>query len=387
MFSVLVVAFLMAVGKSDAIQIDINYSADPSLKNFADKVHSTLIQWYPTLEAKLKSPTFKPIEYVSITFDSNYNGVAYAAGNRIVGSVKYYRDHQDDVGSMVHELVHVIQGYKNGPGWVVEGIADYVRYFIFEPNRKPGKPGSNNKYTDGYGVTAWFLDYIVRTNNFTPDFVYWLNKDCREGTYNDYIWEKLLKKTVDQLWNEMMTAPAIKIEVDYSAAPELRNFAENIRATLTAWYPWFAEALESPTFVPIPYIKVTFDPKYDGVAYASGNQIVGGVKYYKTHQDDLGSMIHEMIHVIQGYKNCPGWLTEGIADYWRYYHYEDVKKPKPTKPGVNNNYTDGYDKVAYFIDYTQRTYGDLLYWLNKDCREGKYTDNIWSGMLAGRSLD
>ncbi|CAG7830485.1 unnamed protein product, partial [Allacma fusca] len=36
MFSVLVVAFLMAVAKSDAIQIDINYSADPSLKNFAD---------------------------------------------------------------------------------------------------------------------------------------------------------------------------------------------------------------------------------------------------------------------------------------------------------------------------------------------------------------
>ena len=42
---------------------------------------------------------------------------------------------------MVHETTHVVQAYRRGarPGWLVEGISDYIRFFKFEP----GKLGSD----------------------------------------------------------------------------------------------------------------------------------------------------------------------------------------------------------------------------------------------------
>jgi hypothetical protein len=102
---------------------------------------------------------------------------------------------------MVHEMTHVIQRYSNCAGWLTEGIADWVRYYNYEPDRKPGKPGPSNYYTDGYGVSAYFLQWIQTR---VGDMVYWANKDCREGTYNDELWPRLTGRTLDQLWGEMM---------------------------------------------------------------------------------------------------------------------------------------------------------------------------------------
>lgn len=61
-----------------------------------------------------------------------------------------------------HELCHVIQSYPNyKAGWLVEGIADYVRFFQFEPETKIAPPDpKKSKYTDSYRTTAAFLDYV-----------------------------------------------------------------------------------------------------------------------------------------------------------------------------------------------------------------------------------
>lgn len=69
------------------------------------------------------------------------------------------------------------------------------------------------------------------------------------------------------------------------------------------------------TLPPTP-INVYFDPGYEGVAYASGNQIVGSVDYYRTHTSDVGSMIHEMAHVIQSYPSC---YSSG-GDYFKIFN-------------------------------------------------------------------
>lgn len=176
-------------------------SAAPDLADFGRRVKATLEDWYPYITQLLDSPTFTPIDRIPIYFDPNYDGVAYAGGGRIVGAVDYYRNHQDDVGSMIHEMTHVIQQYRNCAGWVTEGMADWVRYWHYEPNRKPGKPGPGSHYTNGYGVSAYFLDWI--NERYTP-MNYWINKDCREGTYNDNIFPRLTGKTVDQHWTDMM---------------------------------------------------------------------------------------------------------------------------------------------------------------------------------------
>lgn len=98
-------------------------------------------------------------------------------------------------------MAHVIQGYRNGPGWLVEGIADYVRNYHFEQIQLP-KPGPGSNYTDAYKTAAYLLNWIKKTH--FDEIIYYANKDCREGVFEDTFWQRLTGKTVDQLWDEMM---------------------------------------------------------------------------------------------------------------------------------------------------------------------------------------
>jgi hypothetical protein len=58
-------------------------------------------------------------------------------------------------------LAHVVQQYKTrgNPSWLVEGIADYMRWFHFEPptHRPKLRNPVTAKYTDSYQTTAGFL--------------------------------------------------------------------------------------------------------------------------------------------------------------------------------------------------------------------------------------
>ena len=47
-----------------------------------------------------------------MTLKKSYRGVAAASGSRITGSVKYFKDHPDDVGAMIHETAHIVQHYR-----------------------------------------------------------------------------------------------------------------------------------------------------------------------------------------------------------------------------------------------------------------------------------
>jgi hypothetical protein len=186
--------------------VTYDVSQAPDLDGFAKKAKEHMEAWHPYLSYVLRSPNYTPSETITMYFDPNHNGVAYAEywKSRIVGGVNYYRSHQDDVGSMIHEMVHVIQNYNtNTPSWIWEGIADYERYYEYnwEGNRKPSKPSSSQSWTDGYGVTAYFLNYVV--TQVRDDMVYWVNKDAREGTYQDTIWPRLTGKNLSQLWADM----------------------------------------------------------------------------------------------------------------------------------------------------------------------------------------
>ena len=133
---------------------------------------------------------------------NDYNGVAAAGGGRITGSVKYFKAHPDDVGAMVHETVHCVQRYRtrNNPGWLVEGIADYVRFFKYEPG-KLGRINPNRaRYNGSYRVTAAFLAYVA--DKYDKDLVRKLNQAMREGEYKEELWKALTGKTVQELDEE-----------------------------------------------------------------------------------------------------------------------------------------------------------------------------------------
>lgn len=128
---------------------------------------------------------------------------AETSGDRIKGSARYFRAHPGDVGALVHEAVHVVQSYRGGdrPSWLVEGIADHVRFFQFEPGKLGRVDPVKAHFDGGYRTSAAFLDYVART--FDPDAVRKLNQALRDRPYSDRIFPDLTGKTLpelDALW-------------------------------------------------------------------------------------------------------------------------------------------------------------------------------------------
>lgn len=160
--------------------------------------------WYPKISNILSSPNYSPPSQFSIKFEKNCNGVGYVSANQITACVDYYRQNQNDIASVVVSMTYIIQQYKKCPDWLTQGIADWIRRYNYEATNKPGPPSSSSYYTNGNGVTSYFLQYINDVTSFSPTMIYWANKDCREGTYDDSLWPRLTGKTLDQHWQTMI---------------------------------------------------------------------------------------------------------------------------------------------------------------------------------------
>ncbi len=121
--------------------------------------------------------------------------------------------HPEDLGMMVHELTHLVQQYpdfRGKPGWLVEGIADYTRWWRYEPETpRPKIDPLKNKYTDSSRVTAAFLAFLA--NKYDKGIVPKLDKTLREKTYTDAVWKEITGKDLDTLWNEFAPKPATQI--------------------------------------------------------------------------------------------------------------------------------------------------------------------------------
>ena len=78
----------------------------------------------------------------------------------------------EDIGLVVHETVHVVQLYpKFEPGWVTEGIADYIRWHLYEKKLLEWFPiGEDEKgYEAAYRITGGFFLWITIHKN--ADFI------------------------------------------------------------------------------------------------------------------------------------------------------------------------------------------------------------------------
>lgn len=171
----------------------------PELKEWLDKVVRVCEQQYPMLCEELKGDEYTPPRLIRMTLKKDYNGVAYASGTRIVGSVKYFAGHKDDIGAMVHETAHCVQQYRSrrNPGWLVEGVADYVRFFKYEAKKPAKLPPERAKYNGSYRTTAAFLAYLTETHD--KEIVRKLNDLMRRGKYTDDVWKELTGKTAEEL--------------------------------------------------------------------------------------------------------------------------------------------------------------------------------------------
>ncbi|ONI00797.1 hypothetical protein PRUPE_6G105600 [Prunus persica] len=97
-------------------------------------------------------------------------------------------------------MTHVWQWNGNGgaPSGLIEGIADFVRLKAGYTPDHWVKNGEDNRWDQGYDVTARFLDYC---ENVKTEFVANLNRKMRFG-YSVNFFKDITGRTVDQLWRD-----------------------------------------------------------------------------------------------------------------------------------------------------------------------------------------
>ena len=178
----------------------------PELKDWAEKkLRPALEKWYPIIVASLPGEDYSAPQRLTVTFKQRMQGVAYTSGTRVVCAGPWFKANLkgEAVGAVVHELVHVVQQIHapNSPGWLIEGSADYIRWFKYEPESKRPHPDPRRaKWTDGYRTTAAFLNYL--TEKYDRRIVARLNASMREADYSDDLFKEYTGKDLDDLWRE-----------------------------------------------------------------------------------------------------------------------------------------------------------------------------------------
>ncbi len=196
------------------VVIEVDTSQVPEMAEYGIAVQKVAEQWYPIVSALLPGEGFTPPQHVVVTFKKDMDGVAYTQGDAVFCAPKWFKDHPDDVGAVVHELAHVIQHYGRGkrPGWLVEGIADYVRWFNYEPmDKRPHPRARDAKFDASYQTTAAFLDWAQKS--YDKDLVIKLNNACRDAKYSDDLWKEYTGKSMEELgaeWKESLKKPEAK---------------------------------------------------------------------------------------------------------------------------------------------------------------------------------
>jgi len=196
--------------EAPALEVTLDTSETPEMAQWAARAKTLCEKSYPMILEHLGAPGFEPPTKARIVF-KNMKGIAHTSGTTITCGAAWFKAHPDDYGAVIHELCHVVQAYGNKPvpGWVTEGIADYVRWFNFEPpNRRPRVDPKRAKYTDSYQTTAAFFDWIVRTKD--KSFVNRLNVAARKGQYKVELFQEFAGKPVDELWAEFIESLAKK---------------------------------------------------------------------------------------------------------------------------------------------------------------------------------
>ena len=166
---------------------------NPVTKN---KMIDAFFTVYPQEAKRFNTNTLRKITFI---IDPAYAGVA-ATGNGVARyNPKWLKDHPEDIDVVTHEVMHVVQAYPGGsPGWLTEGIADYVRY-VYGVNNINGKWALPNykegqSYTNSYRITARFLVWLEK--NVRKSLVDELDNAARSKTYTAELWKQQTGKTI-----------------------------------------------------------------------------------------------------------------------------------------------------------------------------------------------
>jgi len=180
---------------------------DPALRT---RMIKTFFKVYPELCKAYNPAAVKEITFV---IDTAYKGVAATSDARVAYSPVWFKKNPGDIDVVTHEVMHIVQAYgqSNGPWWVTEGIADYVRYKYGVDNvgakwTLPAYQAGQN-YDNGYRITARFLAWLEKNGN--AGIVKTLDQHMRNHSYTEEIWKIKTGKTLADLWTAYTINPTL----------------------------------------------------------------------------------------------------------------------------------------------------------------------------------
>ena len=186
--------------------VEIDITDSPESAAWAAAAKQLTIDWFPTLTSLLATENYKAPDKITLTFKKEISAPAYASGGGITINAKWIHDHPNDLGMVIHELVHVIQmypGFKEKPGWLVEGIADYIRWWRYEPEVPRTKPNPEKaNYNDSYRTTGWWLGWV--SQKYDRRLVPALDRALRNKQDPMPIFKEMTGKSPEELWKEFM---------------------------------------------------------------------------------------------------------------------------------------------------------------------------------------
>lgn len=206
-------------------EITIDTSEAPDFREWAEqKLAPVLADWYPKIVALLPSEGYVAPRSVNVSIRP-VNGVAFTSGSRITANAAWLRRelNGEAIGALVHEVVHVVQQYGGGrrnnseyhhpPGWLGEGLPDYIRFFLYEPQSHgadliwlQGRRNQPLNYDGKYRISANFLNYVVQKYDPSQTLITKINAACRQGKYTDDLWKELTDKSLAELNEEWQSA-------------------------------------------------------------------------------------------------------------------------------------------------------------------------------------
>lgn len=189
------------------VQIDLDTTEVPELNDWGICAQKTLEDWHPKISSLLANPRVTVPSKISLQLKKSEVGVGATSGTHIVVFSGWINKHPEDLGLVVHELVHVIQHYPNPqPLWITEGIADYIRWAIYEkkPQHSFPLPQGPEDYKQGYRMTAGFFLWLE--THESPGIVSKLNLSMQDSSYRPQLFELVTGHDLPTLWERYSEA-------------------------------------------------------------------------------------------------------------------------------------------------------------------------------------
>jgi hypothetical protein len=200
----------LTVANSAAPEVKLAFEGTPTaaVRAWAEEAAKQVREWWPQVAHLLATEQFKAPATLVLQFKSGLKEPAFRNAEGLTINIDWISKHPDDFGMIIHEMTHAIQDYHGVPrdaGWLTEGIADYVRYWHYEPEVPHRRiDPAKASYRDGYSTTGAFLAWLIV--KYDRRTVRRLDAALRSGKYSDAIFEEITGKALDPLWSEFLAS-------------------------------------------------------------------------------------------------------------------------------------------------------------------------------------